>query len=276
MPMTDWPTSTEPAPTGPLERFGWLTLGVIVTASTLVLGSLLARDWLDSTGPAPVDLQRQSYSEPINRIELDLGDADATILAGPGGGVEVERHLRGKDKPTVEETWRGSTFHVRVRCAPGGVIHFGRRCAAAYVIRIPVDTVVDARTGSGDLNVRDIAGDLHLTTGSGDIALANTSGAVWARADSGAITGGKLSSPELSAQLGSGDARLAFAAAPRSVTAAATSGDVNIAVPEGRYRTSAHSDTGDQTVSVYGDDAATSEITARTGSGDVNIHYGGD
>jgi hypothetical protein len=259
-----------------LARFGWLTFGVLVTAPTLVLGSLVARNWLDSSGPAPVELQRQSYQhqQPISRIELDISGGDATVLAGPAGGVEVERHLRGHDKPKVEESWQGNTFHVRVRCSAGKIPHFGERCSAAYIIRIPAGTAVDARTDSGDLTVRDISGDLRLVTQGGDIEVANATGAVSARTDSGSISGNRLGSADLSARLGSGDARLAFEKAPRSATATSTSGDVDITVPEGRYRTRAHSDTGDQTVTVDSDNAANSAITAWAGSGDVNIHYG--
>jgi hypothetical protein len=276
MGVIDRPAAEERTTAGRRARFAWLTFGVIVTASTLVLGSLSARAWLDGSGAASVEVRHQLYRQPIDRIELDLGNGDATLIAGPARQVDIERRLRGHTKPTIEQTWQGNTLHIRVHCPQG------RRwppsndhCAAAYTLQLPVDTVVNARTTSGSLNVFGIAGDLSLTTHSGDITLSNTTGAVRVRADSGSVTGGRLRSTDVNAQLKSGAARLTFVAAPRSVTAKTASGEIDIAVPEGRYRTHASTLSGAWKVAVISDDSATSEITAQAGSGDVKIHYGG-
>jgi hypothetical protein len=275
--VIDQPATGERAAAGSRARFAWLTFGVIVTVPTVILGSLGARAWLNGSGPAPVEVQHQVYRHPVDRIELDLGADDATLAAGPGGQVDVERRLRGHTKPRVEETWHGNTLHIQVRCRTSKRwLPVSAHCTAAYTIRIPADTVVDARTTSGDVNVLGIAGSLRLATRSGDIRLSDTTGPVWVHADSGSVIGGKLRSHDVNAQLKSGTARLAFVAVPRSVTTTTASGDIDISVPEGRYRIHANTGSGAWKVAVISDDNAKSGITAQAGSGDVKIHYGED
>jgi Putative adhesin len=255
-------------------RLIWRVVGAIVTTGTLIPGSLFARTLIGAVSrPPPPTVQHQTYKRPVSQVVLNLGSGNVTLLPGPAGQVTVERLQRGH--PALTQHWDGSTFGIRARCAAAkkmlGIS--GGGCSLSYTLWIPSGTLVDARTSSGDISVHDLTGSLHLAAGSGDIGLANTTGTVQATDSSGDLVGTGLRSPAVTARLGQGDLRLTFLTAPRAASATTSSGDIDIAVPEGHYRTSAQTGSGDRLVDVITDRGSAAAITARSGSGDVYIHY---
>jgi len=74
---------------------------------------------------------------------------------------------------------------------------------------------------------------------------------------------------------GSGDIELGFSGAPDEVSADASSGDVDIALPEGEaYRVDTDTSAGDDDTTVRTDPASTRTIHAKTSAGDIEIAYG--
>jgi hypothetical protein len=122
------------------------------------------------------------------------------------------------------------------------------------------------------VTVQGSGGDLSLSTDRGDIKLAGTTGTVQAGSAVGSITGSGLRCTAVTARLGSGSAGLSFTTAPRTVETTA-GGDIDIAVPSGRYRVDAHTGSGDPVVDVAGASDSPSSITARSAGGAVYIHY---
>jgi hypothetical protein len=64
--------------------------------------------------------------------------------------------------------------------------------------------------------------------------------------------------------------------APRHLRAEASSGDVDVAVPDAAYRVAVQTGSGDRTVQVRQDPRAKRSIVAQAGSGDVTVVPLGD
>jgi hypothetical protein len=286
-----------------------MVIGAVVTTITLVIGALVLRAWLEARGPVPVTVQHQTYQRPVSQVVLGLSDGDVTVEPGPPGQVVVERQLVGRQKPIVAETWQGTTLHVQAHCPSGGIWPtLFESCSIHYLLWLPPDTAVAAHTDRGDVTVQGSGGDLSLSTDRGDIKLAGTTGTVRAHTSRGdvtvqgsggdlslstdrgdiklagttgtvqagsavgSITGSGLRCTAVTARLGSGSAGLSFTTAPRTVETTA-GGDIDIAVPSGRYRVDAHTGSGDPVVDVAGASDSPSSITARSAGGAVYIHY---
>lgn len=270
----------------------WLALGGLFAAAavfftTANLASVLARQ---------SESQTRVYDRDVSQLVVDSSNGDLTILASEDDKVHVERRLEWSyRKPHPTEEFMGDTLRLRNSCD----LHFITECEVDYVVRVPAATTIDARTGSGDLEVRNLtsnvrvssgSGDISVTdvggsaavvdvrTGSGDIEVATARGNLAMRTGSGDIDGLRLSSPQATARTGSGDIDLQFSQSASQVSARTGSGDVDIAVPPGAdaaYDVEISTGSGDERVEIDDDPQSRQEIVVRTGSGDVTVFYFG-
>jgi hypothetical protein len=251
------------------ERSRWLIAGGVVTAVALAFTCLYVWDWF-ARGE---ETQHQTYHQRVNRIVVDLNMGDLTITAGDTDQVSVDRELTWSIfKPQVEERWDPGTQTLRVwfHCAPT----ITGKCSVSYMLGVPPDVPVEARTGSGNITVREMRGDLRLSATSGNVDVANSRGTVWAHSTSGNVRVNGARSQSVDARTTSGDVDLRFAEAPGTVSAKATSGNVNVAVPAGTsYFVGAQAQSGEQKVSVGSDPRAEHKIYAHAGSGHVRVVY---
>jgi len=227
--------------------------------------------------------------------------AKLTVDAGEGGDITVMRELSNTPRVTIDSTVKGSIHAPVLRAVKDGsevringncpYISFGP-CDARIVIRVPADTAVDVRSGSGDITASGLAGPVRLETGSGDVDatgltgdsdLHTSSGDVNVRGlrgdtslrtGSGDVNAEDAETANMVADTASGDVELDFALAPQMVDASTASGDVDISVPDGTYRVEDDSGSGETHRNVKSDPAATRVIRAQTSSGDIVIGYG--
>lgn len=227
--------------------------------------------------------------------------AKLTVDAGEGGDITVMRELSGTPRVTIDSTVKGSIHAPVLRAVKDGsevringncpYISFGP-CDARIVIRVPADTAVDVRSGSGDITASGLAGPVRLETGSGDVDATGLSGDsdlhtssgdvnvrglrgdTSLRTGSGDVNAEDAETANMVADTASGDVELDFALAPQMVDASTASGDVNISVPDGTYRVEDDSGSGETHRNVKSDPAATRVIRAQTSSGDIVIGYG--
>jgi DUF4097 and DUF4098 domain-containing protein YvlB len=225
-----------------------------------------------------------------------------TVDAGAGGDITVVRELSDRPLVTVDSTVKGSIHAPVLRAVKDGAtvridgncpqISFGP-CHARIVIRVPADTEVDVRSGSGDVTATGLTGKVKLETGSGDVnatALTGESdlhtssgdvnvqalrGDTDLRTGSGDINAADTSTRSLTADTASGDVELDFETAPDLVDASTGSGDVEVSVPEGgAYRVEPDPGSGEYRPNIKTDPAATRIIRAQTSSGDITVGYG--
>ena len=179
---------------------------------------------------------------------MDVGSGDVTIRTGDRARTSLTAHVRTWWWRDGDPVYRrdGDTF-VLTGC---------RGCSVDYDLVVPRGTAVSGNSGSGDVvvqgvaevdielgsgnvQVRDISGPVDARTGSGEVTLV-LAGPVEVESSSGSISGSSLAGP---VHLGtnSGDVMLELTRA-QQVRASTSSGDVDLAVPAGRYRVDAGDD----------------------------------
>lgn len=125
----------------------------------------------------------------------------------------------------------------------------------------------DLKSGSGDLTARAVRGDLSLKTGSGDITIDTTSAAVDLISGSGDVTVRRAEGP-VKAKTGSGDLVVVASAADLDVLTG--TGEVKlVAVHAGEVR--AKTGTGDVSVGITTGVAAYLDLNTVTGDVDVDL-----
>jgi len=141
-----------------------------------------------------------------------------------------------------------------------------RHVSISYEITVPVDTTVQARTGSGSVTVEGVRSQVEAQSGSGDIRLRDLGSRVHAQTGSGGIRAQDVAAPFF-AHTGSGD-----------VDAALTgSGDVDIQTGSGGVRLRgvkgglrAHTGSGE----ISADGNVTGPWQLHTGSGGIRLGVG--
>jgi hypothetical protein len=255
-------------------RRAWLFAGAILTPVAVLLSTVTLWSWVNQLA-AETETQHQTYTQPVSRVMLNLHDGDITLTPGEAGQVVIERRLQwSQSKPTIEETWAGDALEITSRCAGESTLGMRRHCAVAYVMRVPPDVAIDARTLASKIDVRGLSGDLRLSESSGNVNVTNATGRLWVQTTSGGITGAGLRCGQAEVQATSADIDLGFAAAPQQLTVKTGSGNVDIAVPaHDTYRVVVETSAGDTEIKVRQDPGATRTIGVQTSRGDVHIRY---
>jgi len=251
--MTTTVSTAQPAPAPAMQRGpnGWLVIGGVLTAATLVLGVLSAAGWLSYR----TEVQHQVYEQQSTDITVDIDTGNLTLTAGDPGTVTVTRRLKWAfAKPTVQEHWDGQSLQISSTCTRSWP---GPGCAVDYTIEVPEGVAVRASTSTGDITVRNLRGQLRLSTSTGD------------------IHGSDLASANVEAQTDTGDIVLRLTSPARAVSTRTSTGDIEIVVPgQDGYRVETRTGTGDVDVLVRRDDASQRSIAAHTGTGDIDVRYG--
>ncbi|HKX66708.1 MAG TPA: DUF4097 family beta strand repeat-containing protein [Intrasporangium sp.] len=282
VPQSPLPTS---APPRGRSRGPWLGLAGVGLA--LVIGSF----------GVITESKTETEVRPFtgDTISFAVGSNDVQVLGGaPAGKIEVTRQFEwglGGTKPTPNETWDADGVAISEADCQG----VSWRCGVDYIVRVPDDTavelrggsgdvvlsgslgVIDAEVGSGDLEADGLSSaDVRLQTGSGDVDLGLLPGAgkVDVRTGSGDMEL-SLDSDAASVLLraGSGDIDLELPSAPDSLDIETGSGDVSIDAPDAeQFRLDVDTGSGDQDVDVPSSATADHLIKVSTGSGDVEIN----
>jgi hypothetical protein len=189
---------------------------------------------------------------PVDEVVVTADAGNVRLVAARADRVTLIDHRRWLwRRPTVTTHLSGSTLEVRAVCPKVGILD---RCAADLELRLPFDTDVLVRGGSGDIVADGLAGHVQLHT------------------DAGNVTASNLVPVSLVAATKAGSIDLAFATSPVSVSATSEAGDVTVAVPSGEYRVDTATDAGDDRVAgVIRNDRSFRHIEAHTRAGDVTV-----
>jgi hypothetical protein len=217
----------------------------------------------------------------VSEIRILGGSGDVTVRGtGPSGQIRVDRIVRYHgEQPTATYRIAGTVLHVDTACR--------RRCSITYDIQAPPGVAVRGENGSGDLELSDVAavdvevgsGSITVLDASSDVAVETRSGNVTASRVKGDLTAftrsGEVAATDIAGgtarvETTSGNVRLALSD-PTDVTASATSGNIAVSVPEGRYRIDAEANSGDTDVDVPNDPGATHALTLRARSGNITV-----
>jgi hypothetical protein len=224
-----------------------------------------------------------TQDQPITEVRISGGSGDVSVVAdGSVKGVNLIRTVRYRGaKP-------GSTYHF-----DGGVLYLdtacGNFCGVSYEVRVPPrgtgpgvavsgtnssgnitvrgEGAVDISLSSGDVEITDIDGSVKAKTSSGNMTLVDIGGSVVVTATSGDISGRDLrGSGDIEATSGNITLELPGTA---DVTAHATSGDIDVRVPDGTCQVKTHTGSGDSEVKVANGTAHVLDLS--TGSGNITV-----
>lgn len=183
--------------------------------------------------PAEGSFERDLKVSGAVELSVRAGSGRIRIVPGPGAIVRVSARLR------ADSSWFGGDIAERIRQIErnppieqsGNTIRLGffrddrmaRNVSISYDVTVPDTCAIDARTGSGSVEIGDVRGPVDTASGSGSIVVGRVAGAVNASTGSGSIEVGGAGS--LDAHAGSG-----------SIRAAGVSGAVKVRTGSGSIR----------------------------------------
>jgi hypothetical protein len=245
--------------------------------------ALIAATTTTLTGCAGVLGATMTYNDTeqakITEIVLTGDSGDVQITSAAVNATTIKRIVRRSSNP--EESYKivGTTLNIDTSC--------GHNCSVSYEIQTPPGVGVrgevhsgdlgltgmgttDVRVSSGDIMIKEATGPVAAQATSGDIDVTGATGTVTVKATSGDVRAMNVTGP-VDAQVTSGDLTVKLAT-PNSVTATASSGNVDVIVPSGAYRINADTGSGDESVNgLTNNPAAKYLIDVRTGSGDATV-----
>ncbi|RJQ80362.1 hypothetical protein D5S17_07800 [Pseudonocardiaceae bacterium YIM PH 21723] len=250
-----------------MGRKGWVITGGVLAAVMVLLGASAV--WVFWLGKKS-EHESQVYWQQVDKISVNLDVGSIQVRPGVDGEVRVERDLVWAfGRPQYHESWTGNEFSVV------GDPCDQLACEINYTLTVPRSTVLELRSGVGDVTVGASSGGLRVDVGQGDIRLTDVGGAqVHARTDTGELSGTGLRAASLEAMVTTGSAALRFAAGPTDVRAETSTGDVTINVPQGgTYRVSTEAGSGSIQQTLNQNSSAQASISAKSGTGDIRLGY---
>jgi hypothetical protein len=215
-----------------------------------------------------------TVSGPLD-LQVTSGSGNIFVRTGPDGAVQVHARVRASGGPWASLSGRSAEERIREIERNPPIVQEGNRIeigpkrgndgwngiSISYEIVVPANARVEARSGSGDLEVADVAGPVEVSTGSGDINLGRIKDDVTARTGSGDI---ELEGAA-SARTSTGSGNVIASAVRGDFDARTGSGDI-IVRQEGKG--SVEVSTGSGNIELTG---ATGPLHVRASSGDIQL-----
>jgi DUF4097 and DUF4098 domain-containing protein YvlB len=252
----------------PSSRFS--SSGWPARSSAIALVMLFACSLALASTPQGTFERTFQVNGPVN-LEVQSRSGDITVRSGPAGTVSVRGKIFVGDHWLFGGDRRVEEVHEIEQNPPlrqqGNSIHIDsvnvRNISVDYEITVPVETAVQAHTGSGDQTIEGVHGNADLQSGSGDMRLSRLSGDIRIQTGSGNLRGHEISGP-VRGGTGSGDVELEETGSG-DVDLRTGSGNITARGLNGTFR----GETGSGDITVKGTQTGSWEI--RTGSGNVHV-----
>lgn len=225
---------------------------------------------------------RTTPLEAVGEVRLDAGAAEVVVRRGDRAEVRQEVRIEpGGDPNRPRHVLEGAVLRLP---------DCGRNCSIRYTVTLPEPVPVTGRLTSGALGVegmggvdvsgtsgraevRGVSGPVRVRSTSGGVELADVSGPVDVRSTSGELTGSRISSPDVAAELRTGRIELELTA-PQQVRAETGTGEIRLQVPGGAYRVEARTGTGSSEIEVPQDPAAQRRLQLAADTGSLRVEAG--
>lgn len=205
-----------------------------------------------------------SVSGPV-QLRITTGAGSIKVRNGNSGSVRIQGQIRADSQGTaalvrdIEQNppirQSGNTITI------GNDVRRWEHVGISYEVTVPAQTQVEARTGSGSIDVYGVAGPLDAATGSGSLNAENIGARAQLKTGSGAVNASRVQG-DVHAATGSGSIELTEIAG--LADAETGSGTISVSGATGRVR--AHTGSGRVRVA-----KASADVDAQTGSGGIDV-----
>ncbi len=209
-------------------------------------------------------------------LVLDVGSGTVTLVGSDAAGTTVDMTRQGwgwsawaaeraleRVRPTI--TQDGDTLRITTP-ARSAWTFFGRSPSVDVRVTLPHDGIVQATTGSGEMEVTELAGALTLRTGSGNINGRGVAGTIYGETGSGEIALHGSTSRELDLRTGSGAITVDGAQGTLSATTGSGKITINNAIDAALALETSSGD-----IAFRGSLSSEADQQAATGSGNISL-----
>jgi hypothetical protein len=269
-------------------RWVWGLSGLVTVLALTVSGLFLAA--AGSRGqPPPQDVLTRTVTlvQPVTSLTVQSYGGPVRVTSGSAGRVQVSETvtyspLAGGPPAVTESLSRGHLILADPVCLQVFP------CIVGFAVTVPPGVTVTAVTeggpltvsgtgaanldsGGGPVSATNISGPLTVSTEGGPLLVDGLAGALRADTGGGPLTANGVDAAAATVSTDSGDAQIAFSAAPQQVTLSTNGGLAALTVPGGPYALTADSAGGPQSVGIATDPSARRSILVSSGGGPVQI-----
>lgn len=194
-------------------------LGATACLAVLLLGTVALADSWKRVGDPGERMFEQTYQLPQGGdIYVKLADADLEVVRAEGRDATVEVYVRAHSSEKAREYFEAMRFSadqekgaLRIeapgpRWRDGGFWFLFRGVRVIVTVSVPDGSVLQARTGDGDIRAQKISGEVSLSTQDGDIDATGLKGSEIAlHTSDGDITGENIRADRLEIGTSDGD-----------------------------------------------------------------------
>jgi hypothetical protein len=180
----------------PIATLGGVLLlgyGILAAAASVAAGGMLARTgFVNGFGQAPFS-DSVTLDAPIasgQTFTVDNPNGRTTLNGGSSPNIHVvaTRHFSiAGHGPDVRLTPASGGISLSASTV-GGDFPFGGSSWVEYTVDVPAGVAVNARSGSGQIEIDGVSGDVNATSGSGRLTLSNLGGSLRAQSGSGVVS----------------------------------------------------------------------------------------
>ncbi len=221
-----------------------------------------------------------SQPDAISEVRIAGGAGNVTIIGDSTTGVEVRRIARYRTaEPGQSMTVAGGTLNLDTDC--------GVDCSASYEVRVSRGvrvtggndsgnvivrgvSDVDVQISSGNVTVDGATGSVTVRADSGNVDLSDVAGTVDATVSSGNVEGRNLRGAQTILRADSGNIEVSVPGTG-DLTASASSGNIQVRLPDRCCRVVASADSGRVDVDVRQDPASSHVIDLKADSGNIEV-----
>lgn len=224
--------------------------------------------------PAMSNLTEETSTETfqgVTDLVFDLENSSVNIVAGATDAVVETSVTTGPLGGEVVIEQSDGILRLAQRCP----LIIGWGCRAFFSVSLPSDVEVSGSTANGAVTAESLDEPISVTTSNGAINVVDLSGPAVLRTSNGDLFALGMASQQVDASTSNGRVQLEFAAAPGSVKATSSNGEIVVILPEDApdYAVSTSTSNGTVVTEVRTDPAATASIDVETSNGDITVRY---
>ncbi len=208
-------TGLAPPPLAEQGQARWLLparlVGLLATLVLIGGGSLSVMAQLITTrSDSPV----ADYGTDVKVLAITADAGDLTVRLGAGTRTTVRSVQRfAFGVPVVSSSLRDGVLRLEQSCRSTHWFPLPGNCTVDFEVTAPPGVAVRLSSGDGDVRVEGASGDIQVRSSTGDVTVLDAR------------------SQNVRVNSTAGDVRVAFAAAPRTVSVRAAVGDIRVQVP---------------------------------------------